>query len=390
MKCSNCGAEIKVGSLYCASCGKEAQLVPDYNILEDDVLRKLLEEENQQSKAAGPKAQNTTRAAASTSAQRNRTHTALVRPKRKKSVSIILAIVVLLVLGGCALGVKCKIDYDHAHSYSYQYALGQEAEAAKDLDRAVGYYKNALNLNNEDLDVRFALAKLYETQEDITSAIEILQEIIIYDEENVEAYQELIRLMDEQQDYDSILSLKEQAVDKDEVNVLFSDYEVAAPEFSMEEGTYNEEIEVGLEAAVGVDIYYTTDGSSPVTYGTLYTDKILLDTEEDTTITAVAKDERGIYSEISSAIYIIDFQAPARASVIPGSGTITTPESIVISVPDGCSAYYTWDGTTPTANSEEYTVPLAMPAGNNVLSVILIDSHGLSSNVARYNYIYLP
>ena len=38
MKCANCGAEIRVGCVYCPVCGKEAQIVSDYNILEDDYL----------------------------------------------------------------------------------------------------------------------------------------------------------------------------------------------------------------------------------------------------------------------------------------------------------------------------------------------------------------
>ena len=43
MKCANCGAELKVGCIYCSVCGKEAQIVSDYNLLEDDFLRDVLE-----------------------------------------------------------------------------------------------------------------------------------------------------------------------------------------------------------------------------------------------------------------------------------------------------------------------------------------------------------
>ena len=42
MKCANCGAEIKLGCVYCSVCGKEAQIVPDYNV-EEDILKELLE-----------------------------------------------------------------------------------------------------------------------------------------------------------------------------------------------------------------------------------------------------------------------------------------------------------------------------------------------------------
>lgn len=50
MKCANCGAELKVGCIYCSACGHEAQIVADYNVLEDDYLKALLEEENKTKK----------------------------------------------------------------------------------------------------------------------------------------------------------------------------------------------------------------------------------------------------------------------------------------------------------------------------------------------------
>ena len=38
MKCAKWGAELKVGCIYCSVCGQEAQIVPAYNLLEDDLL----------------------------------------------------------------------------------------------------------------------------------------------------------------------------------------------------------------------------------------------------------------------------------------------------------------------------------------------------------------
>ena len=51
MKCANCGAEIKLGCVYCSVCGKEAQIVPDYNV-EEDILKELLEEDDMPNKNA--------------------------------------------------------------------------------------------------------------------------------------------------------------------------------------------------------------------------------------------------------------------------------------------------------------------------------------------------
>ena len=56
----------------------------------------------------------------------------------------------------------------------------------------------------------------------------------------------------------------------------------------------------------------------------------------------------------------------------------------------GAKMYYTWDDTVPTANSMEYTKPIPVPEGNNILSVVLIDRHGMVSDILKCNYKYLP
>ena len=49
MKCIYCGSELKEGSLFCSHCGKEVQIVPDYNIYDDDYLKALLTENGEES-----------------------------------------------------------------------------------------------------------------------------------------------------------------------------------------------------------------------------------------------------------------------------------------------------------------------------------------------------
>jgi hypothetical protein len=71
--------------------------------------------------------------------------------------------------------------------------------------------------------------------------------------------------------------------------------------------------------------------------------------------------------------------------VTPNGGTFDRKNSyIYISVPSGCSAYYTWDRTDPTEESLKYGSPILVPAGKNMLSVIIIDDEtGLSSVIYR-------
>ena len=50
MVCSKCGAELKEGCVYCSQCGQEAQIVSEINILEDDLLREIMDDGEQEKK----------------------------------------------------------------------------------------------------------------------------------------------------------------------------------------------------------------------------------------------------------------------------------------------------------------------------------------------------
>ena len=79
---------------------------------------------------------------------------------------------------------------------------------------------------------------------------------------------------------------------------------VAAPEFSVAGGTYNEPQTITLSCATeGADIYYTLDESEPTAESTLYTEPIALETT--TTVKAVAIDAKGNASEVVSQKYVI-------------------------------------------------------------------------------------
>ena len=89
--------------------------------------------------------------------------------------------------------------------------------------------------------------------------------------------------------------------------------------------------------------------------------------------------------------YQINYEAPDYPVVSPGSGHYDAPTTIRITTDlEGAKIYYTWDGSIPTPNSEQYYGPIDMPEGNNVLSVILVDKNGMSSNVFRANYEFTP
>ena len=75
--------------------------------------------------------------------------------------------------------------------------------------------------------------------------------------------------------------------------------------------------------------------------------------------------------------------------ITPGSGTITTPTvTVEITCPtEGAVIYYTLDGTTPTAESTEYTAPIVISETTTV-SAIAIVAGGEPSEVVTATYTF--
>ena len=168
---------------------------------------------------------------------------------------------------------------------------------------------------------------------------------------------------------------------------LFADYTVSKPQFSKSSGKYGETIELSIDADSDTKIYYSYDSDDPLTRGERYYSPITLDKEGTYEITAVAVDDRGIKSEVASAKYEIEFEAPDAPEIDPDGGTFGAQTDITITVPENCKVYYTWDSSDPSAASTEYTAPIPVPEENNVLSVIAIDQNtGKCSDIYRSRF----
>lgn len=386
MKCEKCGAEMKEGCIYCSVCGNEAQMVPDYSVLEDDYLRKLLEEENQP--ASGTKQTNKT---GKKNQKKQNAKNSSSQMSNKIPIIIVCCILVIAITAGVI--AKLVIDHKNANSYDYQVEMAQQEAIDKNYENALQYYKTALALKPDDMKVRLAMADIYMQQKSYDAAMVLLIEIIDMDELNLEAYKNLIQIYDEKEDYDSIAELSE-GITNIEILALFDEYLVAAPVISPVEGTYNEYKDVTIFSMEGFDIYYTMDGSTPdATNGIFYDEDegIHLDEAGLYQIQAVCVNKKGICSEVASAKYKIEILAPEYATVTPDGGRIAYGTQVTITAEKDCSIYYTWDGTDPTEQSAKYEAPLDIPYGNNILSVLVVnDKTGLDSGVYRTNFIYYP
>lgn len=109
--------------------------------------------------------------------------------------------------------------------------------------------------------------------------------------------------------------------------------------------------------------------------------------EGQTTIKAFSVNKKKIPSLTISKIYIIDIPVADAPAVTPSTGQYDGPTQITINVPDGYTAYYTTDGTDPTTSSSMYTGPINMPPGQTMFSAVLVNKNGKSTQITKRNYV---
>lgn len=286
MKCANCDAEIKDGSIYCPVCGKEAQMVNGYASLEDDFLHSLLRE-GINKKILSPEEQARLR-------------------KRKQAMPIIVTSLILAILIAVGVVVKLFIDYKNDNSYDYQMKMAQSEIFDHNYESAMGYLARALAIVPEDVDSRMEMAEIYLLYEKEDAAIVLLTEVIRLDEDYRDAYECLIELYAENEQYEKIKNLSEYTDDK-EIKALFTDYLVTTPSIYPSGDTFYDELNVTIFSVDDDAIYYTTDGTDPTTNGKRYIEGvgITFDNSGLYKVKAVCKNKNGIYGDVVTQNYQI-------------------------------------------------------------------------------------
>lgn len=390
MKCAKCGAEIRPGCVYCSNCGQEAQIVTEINILEDDLLRSMLDEESEKTKetvSAEDKCRKSSESSDTKQAERGRKQK---KSRQQKKKQLRMLIILLIVLAAACLTAGGILRYQRANSAAYQLKRAQEAFDQKNYTSALDYVNRALQLEDGSEDALLLQGQIYQMMKEDDQAETILLKVIDQNPDCTEAYESLLELYDENGSYEQILALKEKTTNPDILS-LFDTYLVETPVIDVKSGTYKEFQEVKLSVkGKSLEIYYTLDGSIPTKKDTLYEDVVSIEKQGKTTLTAVAMDKNGRYSEPVSAQYDIELDAPDVPVVSSDGGRFTEASSVTVTVPKGVTVYYTWNDTAPSKKSSKYTGPIEIPEGNNILSLIAVDENGLSSEVLKCNYIYYP
>ena len=435
MKCANCGADIPAGMLICPDCGTEVQMVPDYNPLDDvltrevkgsveDVTRPLPNSSGhvqQQRNRSRQQPQNSTRVLSQgeldrirsnqmrtsqksnyrgrdtvgeerirptrrdtraqqtdyrTADERRRQKALRMRQAKKKRRNTMIVVMVILV----AVGISGILLYQN--SYSGTLNKAEKAYQSSEYSKAIRYYNLAIAKDNTRATAYVGLSKVYIAQDELDKAENMFLNAIDSQPENADLYEALAQFYIKTDQADKISG----TLDGSSKNVLkeMSDYVSDMPEFSLEEGTYTEVQQVSLSG--NGKIYYTTDGNEPTTDSTLYTEPILIE-DGTVVIKAICVNKKGIPSLVATKTYQVEIPIEDAPAVTPSTGQYTSATEISITVPEGYTAYYTMDNTTPTTASTQYTGPIDMPEGQTIFSAILVNKNGKTTQVTKRNYV---
>jgi len=388
MNCIHCGQAVEENIDLCPYCGKCIQIVPDYSLLsDDDYLKQMIADENS----------NKGKSALQKKRELEEKQRKSEENRRKKIIYLIVGVILAVgIIVFAVIFTLYSINKKHAASYDYQLQKALEYRDLGNAQEALLYYHNAivllenpndLSLRRELLDYYLELGTAYEDD-----VLVLCQEMIRIDPDYVFAYQTMLSVYEKRQDIESILQLADTANSTDVLS-LFTDYLAVEPTFSLAGGVYDDYITVELFAPEGMQIYYSFEEVQDlISEGALYTEPLQLNDNKKTyNIFAVSINSYNVTSDVVTETYEINIAPPNRPIVSPELTTVTSETYVSVTVPDGCVAYYTWDGSSPSASSARYTGPILIPEGSHVFSVILVDQKtGLFSEKTTHNYVYFP
>ena len=435
MKCRYCKAEIPEGELYCKRCGREVQIVPDYNPLDEMLTAQIQLDGNDQeselgqyinqnrrnnrasvSKSTGRTSQSASRNTGSTGRgaarntgrttsrttgtmsgrrtsgnttgqmmsekERRKRQSAKVAKKkalRRKRRIVLLIMAALVVLAGAGFYVV------YQGSYNGILKKAQKAAQTKDYTSAESYYKQAIAKNAQKADAYTGLADVYLEQDKTEEATSLFEDAVSKQTSNADLYKACMDFYlksDQNMEIPNLLdSVSDSMLDK------LSDYVVDQPKFSLNDSTIYDDVQKLLLTTDADTIYYTTDGTDPSLSSTKYTREGIQISEGETTIKAIAVNKKGVPSATSKKTYTVEFPVEDAPAVSPSTGQYDEAVQIEVKVPDGYTAYYTTDGTDPTTASTKYTGPIDMPKGETLFKAILVNGKGRTSGITTRNYM---
>lgn len=379
MRCNNCGHEIPSDTLYCKYCGEEFRIVPDYNPLDDILAAQIKSSINGQNTNTvtvnrnnlEKKTTRDEREARRRQAERRRE----MKKRKRRRLLLILTIFIAIIVGIAILLYQT--------SYTGIMNKGNKAFESAEYNLAKEQYEKALSKKPELADAYVGLSKIYISKKDLVRAERIYLEALSDYPENEALYEASIQFYLDTNQAMEIPQLINEA--SDNIKEALKKYIVKKPDFSLDAGIVYDDVQQ-LTLLSDDTVYYTTNGTTPTLNSIKYTEPIQLD-EGETIIKAIAVNKKGVPSLAAEEEYVIQLPIEDAPAVSPSTGQYDSSTQIEIKVPDGYTAYYTMDGSTPTTASSKYYGPIDMPEHNTLFKAILVNSAGRSSGVTTRNYI---
>ena len=369
MKCLHCGNEIEEGKLYCPSCGYEIQLVPDFEPEIEEKVSDVLE--------------GITTNLIESEAQEKEQRRLALEEKRSGKLRLYSAFTAGILIVALAAGFLMAKQNS---SPEKQLAKAQENAGEKKYEKAIEYTLRAIALDDSDPDTKNLLGEYYILAGQTENAIATFRNVLEMDRENENAYRNLIGIYEKNGEYEQINALIRASGSEKIINT-FTKYIANPPQFSHEQGTYDEIISLKLTTNTAGTVYYTMDGSEPDEKSSVYRNSIVLE-DGIYTVKTFFINEYGIRSETAVQIYQVHLDKAHEPEVSPASGEYTSPQMITVTVPQGEQVYYTVDGSTPTRDSIPYITPLALPIGGSSYQFISFSEDGAASEVVRRDYAF--
>ena len=436
MKCSKCGAECNDNLAFCLECGNPLQLMADFNLIEKELANSIgefmdemdndeveafedeldmktidvpLDEINMDLKivdinrgASKPQNANIEELILEDDefediqpvyVPRNKRKNDKKKKNNKKKFIIIGTVVAAIVLAVVAVvllfGKDDKKEEPVTKDFAYYCDLAEDnlkdSKLDSALDNALLALENAKN-NDEILEARLLIKSTYEAQKYTGEYyMENLEELFKLGENSQENAAILLGYYAEKKDTAGLLSMFD-IVTEDVARENLGELFIEKPEVSIPSGEYKNVITVEIEADKDATIYYAVYRPDETVKFEEYKKKIEIAELGDFTLETYSVNAEGIVSFKEICNYKIVEGEMTGPTVTPEEGTYKEPTMITIEVPEGGKAYFTYDGTTPTTKSTEYTEPVEMLKGVNTFKAIVIDKFGNESEVSEFTY----
>ena len=440
MKCPNCNRELKEGQLYCEVCGEEIKMVPEFepeieNSIEETLLglADIINEEDDvvKSKSVVSKADKKESFSIFTKENKKNKDDFLIedfpddeelldgikdddlsdenfwdeeeiiafkgdsniakvfkafwsRSFLSKMIVLLSSVLIIVVLVMATMAISRTL---RENSYPYQVNQALEAAEAKDYNSAITYMEKALTMDSSDIEMKYLLAGYYDQIGESDNAILVLKGLICGDTEtDINTYTKMFDIYSRE---GNIVEISRTLSECEDSVILeqFRQYVANTPEFSEPGGSYDDVVHLKLTSNTTGTIYYTVNGGTPDTSSEVYTSPIFLESGYYT-VKAIFVNSYGLVSDIISQQYEIKVTVPVKPVINVPSGTYDVPQLITVEVPEGCTTYYTTDGSIPTRDSIQYKEPICMPLGDSKFTFVTYSAENVASEPSMAMYTF--